>query len=343
MFAWRLFLATGDVRYPDVIERTLFNVVATSPSADGRAFFYANPLHQREAGAPADDGVNTRAEGGVRAPWFEVSCCPTNVARTLASLASYLAAVDDEGLILLQYAAGEVATDGWRLRVASDYPDAGSLTVTIDEVPAAAPRLRLRIPAWADGATVAAADAPARAVAPGWYDLPSVAPGDVVILTLPNEPRLMFPDARIDAVRGSAAIERGPLVLCAESLDLPDGVALEDLRLLPLVPRAFADGARARAVVVEAPAGSIICWHGNTWHGAFRRKIPGLRLSIGSIFSRPYIWPRHPLREDVTQEILDANPPRFAKFCGRHVMTNWREDGPVYGPDKIHAYPTRFH
>ncbi|MDT0117072.1 glycoside hydrolase family 127 protein [Microbacterium sp. PRF11] len=263
MFAWRLFLATGDVRYPDVIERTLFNVVATSPSADGRAFFYANPLHQREAGAPADDGVNTRAEGGVRAPWFEVSCCPTNVARTLASLASYLAAVDDEGLILLQYAAGEVATDGWRLRVASDYPDAGSLTVTIDEVPAAAPRLRLRIPAWADGATVAAADAPARAVAPGWYDLPSVAPGDVVILTLPHEPRLMFPDARIDAVRGSAAIERGPLVLCAESLDLPDGVALEDLRLLPLVPRAFADGARARAVVVEAPAGSAVLPYGS--------------------------------------------------------------------------------
>jgi ectoine hydroxylase-related dioxygenase (phytanoyl-CoA dioxygenase family) len=98
-----------------------------------------------------------------------------------------------------------------------------------------------------------------------------------------------------------------------------------------------------QAIAVEAPAGSIICWHGNTWHGAFRRRIPGLRLSIGSIFTRPYIWPRHPLREDVTQEILDANPPRFARFCGRHVMTNWREEGPLYGPGVVHAYPTRFH
>ncbi|HEX7035388.1 MAG TPA: phytanoyl-CoA dioxygenase family protein [Pseudomonadales bacterium] len=98
-----------------------------------------------------------------------------------------------------------------------------------------------------------------------------------------------------------------------------------------------------RAVAVEAPAGSIICWHGNTWHGAFRRTIPGLRLSVACIFSRPYIWPRHPLREDVTQEILDANPPRFAKFCGRHVMTGWREEGPDYAPGTIHAYPTRFH
>jgi hypothetical protein len=98
-----------------------------------------------------------------------------------------------------------------------------------------------------------------------------------------------------------------------------------------------------QAIPVEAPPGSIICWHGNTWHGAFQRRIPGIRLSVGCIFSRPYIWPRHPLREDVTQEILDANPPRFARFCGRHVMTHWREEGPSYEPGQLHAYPTRFH
>jgi hypothetical protein len=99
----------------------------------------------------------------------------------------------------------------------------------------------------------------------------------------------------------------------------------------------------AMAIAAEAPAGSIICWHGNTWHGAFRRLTPGIRLSIGCIYSRPYIWPRHPLREDVTPAILAANPPRFAKFCGKHVMTNWREPGPTYTPDLIHSYPTRFH
>jgi hypothetical protein len=99
----------------------------------------------------------------------------------------------------------------------------------------------------------------------------------------------------------------------------------------------------ALAIPVEAPAGSIIFWHGNTWHGAFRRRNTGLRLSIGCIYSRPYIWPRHPLREDVTPEILAANPPRFAKFCGKHVMGNWRESGPTYTPELIHSYPTRFH
>jgi hypothetical protein len=99
----------------------------------------------------------------------------------------------------------------------------------------------------------------------------------------------------------------------------------------------------AMAQPVDAPAGSLIVWHGNTWHGAFRRRNPGIRLSIGCIYSRPYIWPRHPLREDVTPEILAANPPRFARLCGRHVMTNWREAGPSYTKELIHAYPTRFH
>ena len=97
-----------------------------------------------------------------------------------------------------------------------------------------------------------------------------------------------------------------------------------------------------KAVPVEAAPGSMVVWHGNTWHGAFRRTKTGLRLSIATIFSRPYMWPRHPLREDVTQEILDRNPPRFAKLCGKHVMTGWREEGPDYAPQYQHAYPTKF-
>jgi len=99
----------------------------------------------------------------------------------------------------------------------------------------------------------------------------------------------------------------------------------------------------AQAVPVVAPAGSLIVWHGNTWHGAYQRTKQGLRLSIGAIYSRPYLWPRHPLREDVTQEVLDANPPRFARLCGKHVMTNWRESGPTFAPGMLHSYPTQFH
>jgi len=257
MLAWRLYLATGEARYPDLIERTLFNVVATSPSEDGRSFFYANPLHVREPGASATDGVNNRAEGGVRAPWFDVSCCPTNVARTVASLGAYVASIDDEGIAVLQYAAGEIRAGDFVLRVQTRYPDEGTVRVLIVAAPDDESRIRLRIPGWADSATLTVNGGEATDVAPGWADLRRMfEPGDEVLLELPLAPRLSWPDARIDAVRGAVAVERGPLVLCLESTDLPSYAPIEDVRLDPDLPLlAYADGARANGVVC-APAES---------------------------------------------------------------------------------------
>jgi DUF1680 family protein len=278
MVSWRLLLATGEVRYADLIERTLYNVVATSPRGDGRAFFYANPLQQREPGADVrPDAVNPRAEGGVRAPWFDVSCCPTNVARTLASWQAYAAFVEEApggsaggGVVvsLAQYAAGDVrvALDDREpgqhggelaLRVTTDYPHDGRVRVEVTAVPERPVTLRLRVPHWADGATLTGADGSPTAVGPGWAGTgAALAAGDVVTLDLPVGPRLTWPDPRVDAVRGTVAVERGPLVLALESVDLPDGVLLDQVRLDPAAPpRAQGDGAVVRAVAVPPPTG----------------------------------------------------------------------------------------
>lgn len=297
MVSWRLLLATGEVRYADLIERTLYNVVATSPRADGRAFFYANPLQQREPGADVrPDAVNPRAEGGVRAPWFDVSCCPTNVARTLASWQAYAAFVEevpggssegdaadgdaaDGGVVvsLAQYAAGDLRLSvddrdpgqhggELALRVTTEYPHDGRIRVEVTAVPERPVTLRLRVPHWGVGATLTGPDGSATAVRPGWAaagtagadtaGAPALAAGDVVTLDLPVAPRLTWPDPRVDAVRGTVAVERGPLVLALESVDLPDGVLLDQVRLDPAVaPRAQGDGAVVRAAVVPLPAG----------------------------------------------------------------------------------------
>jgi DUF1680 family protein len=272
MVSWRLLLATGEVRYADLIERTLYNVVATSPRTDGRAFFYANPLQQREPGADVrPDAVNPRAEGGVRAPWFDVSCCPTNVARTLASWQAYAATVEespDGGALvtLAQYAPGDLRialdddlVDGGvlALRVTTGYPHDGRVKVEVIVAPRQPVTLRLRVPHWADGATLTGADGTTRAVEPGWAEAgTALAAGGVVLLDLPVGPRLTWPDTRVDAVRGTVAVERGPLVLALESVDLPEGVALEEVRLDSAVaPRAHGDGAVVRARAVSLPAG----------------------------------------------------------------------------------------
>lgn len=235
MFSWRLFLATGEVRYIDLIDRTLHNVIATSQRPDGKAFFYANPLHQREQPQERElEGVNMRAEGGARAAWFDVSCCPTNVARTLASIETYACAVEDNTVSLLLYSSGDlrmrVGDDTVALRVDTGYPYAGRVRVTVVEAPTRPVTLRMRIPDWSTNATVAVGGHEATRAAAGWWDVTrAFVPGEQVTLDLDLRPRFTFPDPRIDAVRGSVAVESGPLVMCAESVDLPEDVAIDSI------------------------------------------------------------------------------------------------------------------
>lgn len=229
MLSWRLLLATGESRFADLAERTLFNVVATSPAPDGRAFFYANPLHQRVPGVvPSPDTVSNRASSSLREPWFAVSCCPTNVARTFATLGAYLATVDRGGLQIHQYANSRISTsldDGRPIGVemTTAYPSDGKILIRVTETDDAPWSLTVRIPEWATGASLTD-QGERRRVGPGTTSVArSFAVGDTVELELPMAPRWTVPDPRIDSIRGCVAVERGPLVLCLESVNLPEG------------------------------------------------------------------------------------------------------------------------
>jgi len=235
MLAWRLLLATGEPRFADLIERTLFNVVATSPAPDGRAFFYANPLHQRVPGAvPSPDTVSKRASSSLREPWFEVSCCPTNVARTVASLGAYVATADPSGLQIQQFIASRITTDHEiagriQIEIKTDYPREGSVRIEILESGSQPWALALRIPQWAEGARTVVHGREAR-VSPGFAVVEGpFSVGDLIHLHLPVTPRWTFPDPRIDAVRHCVAVEAGPLVMCLESIDMPAGTEIDTI------------------------------------------------------------------------------------------------------------------
>ncbi|HEY4606336.1 MAG TPA: beta-L-arabinofuranosidase domain-containing protein, partial [Acidimicrobiia bacterium] len=237
MLSWRLLLATGESRFADLVERTLFNVVATSPAPDGRAFFYANPLHQRVPGVPpAADVVSNRAASSLREPWFAVSCCPTNVARTFAALAAHLATVDQQGLQIHQYADSRITTTlpGGRpvgVEVKTSYPHDGSISIEITETDSEPWALTVRVPDWATQAWLIDRGE-RRRVGPGTASAAGpFAAGDRVELELPVSPRWTFPDPRIDAIRGCVAVERGPLVMCIESVDLEDGANVDLVRI----------------------------------------------------------------------------------------------------------------
>jgi len=239
--AWRLLLATGETHYADIIERTLFNSIASSPSVDGKSFFYVNTLQRRTPGIEPEPGVpSLRRTDGMRAPWFTTSCCPANMARTFASLSGYFVTTDNEGVQIHQYAAGKMdltfgAGRHTTLTVATDYPLTGVIKVRVEKTDGDLWALKLRVPAWASSARLTDGDSE-RVVSAGVVTIArSWKVGDEVTLTLDMTPRFVYPDPRIDAVRGCVAVERGPLVYAIESVDQPE-MDLQTVEITTLVP-----------------------------------------------------------------------------------------------------------
>jgi DUF1680 family protein len=180
MWNWRLLLATGEARFAEALERTLYNGVLAGVSRDGREYAYENPL----------EGVVKLRE------WYECACCPPNLMRTLASLPRYFATRDDEGVQLHQYATGTFGG----VQVETDYPWDGRIAISSDEP------VRLRVPAWCERGTL-----DGKPVAPGYVTARGAA---TLELELPW--RVTEADPRVEATRGCVAIERGPLVYCLE-------------------------------------------------------------------------------------------------------------------------------
>jgi DUF1680 family protein len=224
--SWRLLLATGEARYADEMERVLHNAVAAAVSADGRHFFYSNPLHLRTGHTNAGE-----ESAGHRLPWYSCACCPPNIARLMASLPAYLATGDATGLQLHLYAGATIEAGPATVRVRTDYPWQGRVELTVS-----APEqwtLALRVPSWCASYSVLIDGEPAPASVDAGYLRLTGAWGEStsVVLDLGMPVRQVRPHPRVDAARGCVALARGPLVYCLEQHDLPESVVLEDVRL----------------------------------------------------------------------------------------------------------------
>ncbi|HEX8228614.1 MAG TPA: glycoside hydrolase family 127 protein [Chloroflexia bacterium] len=237
----RLFLLHADARYIDVLERTLYNALLSGISLDGTAFFYENPL--------ASDGTHQRSL------WFDCACCPSNVARFLPALPGYVYARQDDTIYVNLFVAGTAVIELGPGRVVkleqeTRYPWDGKVRLTVSPDVAGPFAIKVRIPGWArnevvpsdlyrfvDGieetATLTVNGEPIDLqVDRGYATLMRVwQPGDVIELDLPMPLRRVVAHERVEANRGRVALQRGPLVYCAEWPDNHGG-AVRDL-LLP--------------------------------------------------------------------------------------------------------------
>src|SRR5215472_15106037 len=257
-WSWRLLLATGEAKYADHMERILYNGFASGTSTEGDQFFYVNPLQRRADHFEEDDP-------GRRRRWYSCACCPPNIMRLVASLEYYLAAVAGNTLHIHHFAGASVSTGlaggTFALDMATSYPWSGAVRWQVTSAPPGECGLAIRVPAWStnpdfllNGSPVVPAIRNGYAVIRRRWQ-----PGDVVTCDFATVPRLTYPGRRIDALRGTVAVERGPLVYCFEQADQPAGLDLEDLAVIPGEVRdreATVPGVGA-TILVEAAAAAL--------------------------------------------------------------------------------------
>lgn len=231
----RMFLMTGDAKYMDVFERSLYNGVLCGVSLSGDRFFYPNPLEY--------DGSAKNNHGFAgRAPWFGCACCPPNVLRTLASLGGYVYATQGDTLFVNLYSQGEatatVAGNQVKFVQTTDYPWDGKIKLSISPEKPGQFTLNLRIPGWVEGKPLPTDlytyddAAPAKwtlrvngkkisaalqhgfaAITREWKS------GDVVTLDFPMPVHRVAGNPKIAATKNQVALERGPIVYAFEGLD----------------------------------------------------------------------------------------------------------------------------
>lgn len=225
---YRLFLLHGDAKYYDVLERTLYNGLISGVSLDGGGFFYPNPLesmgqHQRQ-------------------PWFGCACCPSNICRFIPSLPGYVYAVKDNQVYVNLFMGNEaeLKVGGKKviLHQETRYPWDGHVTLTVDKNAAGTFAMKIRIPGWVRNQVVPSdlytysdgkrpgysvkvnGEAVTSALEQGYFTIERKwKKGDRVELQLDMEVRTVKANGKVEADRGRMAVERGPIVYCAEWLD----------------------------------------------------------------------------------------------------------------------------
>nr|WKN35387.1 glycoside hydrolase family 127 protein [Tunicatimonas sp. TK19036] len=239
MWNHRMFLMTGDSKYIDVLERTMYNNIVSGVSVSGDHFFYPNPL--------ASYGQHARSE------WFGCACCPPNVARFLPSMPGYIYAQDNDDIYVNLFVSSESVFDlnGKELPLvqSSPMPWEGSSKITVNPEKPVKANLKIRIPGWASNEPVpgnlyeftrsseqkttltvngkkldySVDDQGYVTIERNWKQ------GDNIEITFPYEVHTVKANPKVEADRGRLAVEQGPVMYTVEWADAEDGHVLNVL------------------------------------------------------------------------------------------------------------------
>ena len=224
MVLWnqRMNQLTGDSKYIDILERSLYNGALAGISLGGDRFFYVNPLESK--------GDHHRQE------WYGCACCPSQLSRFLPSIGNYIYAASDDALWVNLYIGNtgqiRIGETDILLTQETDYPWDGSVKLTISTSQPLEKEIRLRIPNWCktydlsiNGKRINVSEEKGYAVIKDWKSQ------DVIALDMDMPVEIVAADPHVKENFGKRAIQRGPLVYCMEEIDNP--VYFDQIQLSP--------------------------------------------------------------------------------------------------------------
>lgn len=235
----RMFLATGDAKYIDVLERTLYNGLLSGVSLAGDRFFYPNPLESR--------GQYQRS------PWFPCACCPSNMARFIPQVPSYVyaqqarldlpsSARQEDKIYVNLFVDGsttvKIGDNTIQLNQKTRYPWDGNVKISVEPKNPEKFTICVRIPGWSQNQPIPSdlyrysdinnekvrmsvnGEEVALNVEKGFVNIErDWEKGDVIELDLPMPIRRVIANEKVTADIGRVALERGPIMYCAEAVD----------------------------------------------------------------------------------------------------------------------------
>jgi DUF1680 family protein len=231
----RMFLLHGESKYIDLLEKVLYNGLISGVGLDGKSFFYTNAMQ-------VTNGFTHSALEKTRSGWFECSCCPTNVARFLPSLPGYIYAQKDNGVFINLFVSSQATLNIQNKPVEivqeNNYPWEGLLKFSIQPSSPLAFNVRIRIPGWvkneaiplnlyqfsdkaASAYTVKVNGKPAKYLVENGYAVinRTWTKGDQIEVDLPMPVRKVNALAALKSDAQRLALQRGPIVYCAEWTD----------------------------------------------------------------------------------------------------------------------------
>lgn len=241
---YRMFLLNGDSKYIDVLERSLYNGVISGVALDGKNFFYPNPLE-------CDMHYHFNRGSLAREPWFDCSCCPSNLCRFMPSVPGYIYAQEENSIFVNLFVQSqsdiELKDILVKIEQKNNYPWEGNIQIVVSPEKNTNFSVKVRIPGWSvnqplPGDLYSYVNSPESkplltvndnevkyTIEKGFAVLTREwKPGDEIKLNLPMEIKKVQANKLVEDDRGKISMERGPIVYCVEEIDNPE---IEDVRI----------------------------------------------------------------------------------------------------------------